>query len=59
MILNPVWPLQLNKKIFSSVTLLLSTFQSLQEILITDETRNKKKYLKVHGKRNTIRNIIL
>ena len=41
MILNPVWPLQLNKKIFSSVTLLLSTFQSLREILITDEAMKK------------------
>ena len=41
MILNPVWPLQLNKKIFSSVTLLLSTFQSLREILITDKAMKK------------------
>ena len=45
MILNPVWPLQLNKKIFSSVTLLLSTFQSLREILITDEAMKKVQHI--------------
>ena len=52
MILNPVWPLQLNKKIFSSVTLLLSTFQSLQEIFITDEAMEKyvRQFLTIYKK---------